>query len=349
MIAKIDENTHIPPTIDIAPSFSGDLAARKAVASQIHEASHNLGYFYVVGHGIPDEVCSQLLGQVKRFFTELSDEQKLALKGVGGYGYETTGYTSAQGEPETKQAFNLGYEERLDELVTPDNKPRRTFGGNAWPQEQDLPGFFDGVKSYFSKVVHLHLHLVRLYALGLGLPENYFDEFVTNRQVSARLMQYPRSKNPAPFDPERDNEQIGMGAHSDYQTLTINHASAGGLEILSKEGRWLQVPRQEGALIVNPGDFFQRITNDKYQSTMHRVVNRTAEERYSMPVFFSFDYDRPVPTTTRAGAERNIMRKAGWLPNEPEEKETEEQRLFRESKARKLKAIEAIMGLTDEN
>lgn len=79
--------------------------------------------------------------------------------------------------------------------------------------------------------------------------------------------------------------------------MTINHASAGGLEILSKEGRWLQVPRQEGALIVNPGDFFQRITNDKYQSTMHRVVNRTAEERYSMPVFFSFDYDRPVPVS----------------------------------------------------
>ncbi|KAK3062405.1 hypothetical protein LTS18_004119, partial [Coniosporium uncinatum] len=92
-------------------------------------------------------------------------------------------------------------------------------------------------------------------------------------------------------------DNIGLGAHSDYECFTILlPSSTPGLEILSPDGDWHSAPRVEGGLIVNIGDFLMRWTNDMYKSTVHRVVNRMAESRYSVPFFFSINYDQTVET-----------------------------------------------------
>jgi isopenicillin N synthase-like dioxygenase len=140
----------------------------------------------------------------------------------------------------------------------------------------------------------LSRHLFRLFALSLSLPENYFDSVTTHPGSMARMLYYPGCKNPAPLD-ARENDDIGIGAHSDFECFTILlSSSTSGLEILSPYGRWISAPPQPGMFIVNIGDFLMRWTNGLYKSTIHRVVNRSPEERYSVPFFMSTNYDAVI-------------------------------------------------------
>jgi len=111
----------------------------------------------------------------------------------------------------------------------------------------------------------------------------------------ARLLYYPAPSNPQPLDPSQKDKEIGLGAHSDYECFTILLCStAPGLEILSPDDRWIPAPAVEDSFIINVADFLMRWTNGVYKSTVHRVVNRTRNERFSVPFFFSINYDQTV-------------------------------------------------------
>lgn len=167
--------------------------------------------------------------------------------------------------------------------------------GNIWPSEDDIEGFYDTVKDYYGHILNLARHLFRLFALSLDLPENHFDEMMTHPGGIARLLYYPPSKDPQPLDLNKKDKEIGLGAHSDYECFTILLcSSASGLEILSPEDTWVPAPAVEGSFIINVADFLMRWTNGVYKSTVHRVVNRTMHERYSVPFFFSINYDHMV-------------------------------------------------------
>lgn len=220
-------------------------------------------------------------------------------------GFEPADYTYVNPDdwetsqvPETKEGFNWGYEERLDPTGG-DGLYRELDGGlvngNVWPSEEDLPGFFAGIKDYYSEILSLARHLFRLFALSLDLPEHHFDPMMTHPGGISRLMYYPPSKDPRPLDPEHPDKEIGLGAHSDYEIFTILLSSAvGGLEILSPENVWMPAPAVKDAFFINVADFLMRWTNGVYKSTVHRVVNRTTEERYSVPFFFSINYDQMI-------------------------------------------------------
>ena len=227
-------------------------------------------------------------------------------------GWEPSDYTyvnpddwETENVPETKEGFNWGYEYGLDptggdgKYVELDGS---TEAGNVWPSESDLPGFYQGVGEYYSAVLSLGRHLFRLFALSLGLEESYFDSIMTHPGGIARLLFYPPSKDPRPLDAEGKDKEIGLGAHSDYECFTILlSSSVGGLEILSPENKWVAAPVTEGAFVINVADFFMRWTNDAYKSTVHRVVNRTDSERFSVPLFFSVNYDAVVEVCKRTG------------------------------------------------
>lgn len=113
----------------------------------------------------------------------------------------------------------------------------------------------------------------------------------------ARLLFYPPSKTPSPTASLSAEEQIGLGAHSDYECFTLLLSSSiPGLEILKPSGNWHRVSYVSGSFIVNVADFLMRWTNGVYKSTVHRVVNKTSEARYSVPFFFSVNYDAVVET-----------------------------------------------------
>jgi len=228
-------------------------------------------------------------------------------------GYEPAAYTFVNGfeGKETKEAFNWGYESGLDptggdgkyvELdgSTPDAQ------ANLWPQESELPGFYKGIAEYYGKTLQLCRHMCRLFALSLDLPEDFFDPMITHPGGIARLIKYRPSTNPKPLSELSDDEEIGLGAHSDYECFTLLlQDSNPGLEILSPDGHWISAAPVEGGIVVNVADFLMRWTNGVYKSTIHRVVNRTNKERYSVPLFFSINYDEKVETLSSCISEDN--------------------------------------------
>tara|TARA_R110002060_G_scaffold50829_2_gene61785 strand:- start:608 stop:1180 length:573 start_codon:yes stop_codon:yes gene_type:complete len=156
------------------------------------------------------------------------------------------------------------------------------------------------------QVLQLSRHLFRLFALSLALPEDFFDPMMTHPGGIARLIRYPPSTNPKPLSELNEEEEIGLGAHSDYECFTLLlQDSNPGLEVLSPDGRWVSAEPVEGAIVVNVADFLMRWTNGVYKSTIHRVVNRTDKERYSVPLFFSINYDETVETLPSCVSEEN--------------------------------------------
>lgn len=307
--ATKSEKPFTVPEINIASSFSSSLDDRKAIAAQIHEACTSSGFFHLTGHGISEDTRQKILALASRFFKTLPREKKEALhvrhsnyfRGwePADYTYVNPGDWSAEDAPqETKEGFNWGYEAGMDPAGG-DGQYRELDGadvnGNVWPSEEDVPGFYETISEYYSQVLHLARHLFRLFALSLDLEETYFDEMMTHPGGIARLLFYPASGDPQPLDPKLQDKEIGLGAHSDYECFTILLcSSASGLEILSPDDTWVAAPAVEGSFIINVADFLMRWTNGVYKSTIHRVVNRTRNERYSVPFFFSINYDQMV-------------------------------------------------------
>ncbi|KAF2111227.1 hypothetical protein BDV96DRAFT_500133 [Lophiotrema nucula] len=295
-----DSNFTIP-IIDLAPSFSRSLDDRNKVAQQIRHACTTSGFFYITNHAIPEATRAGILKQAERFIKDYprSKKEEIHLRySTLGYGWEPGDYTSIAGDSETKEAFNWGYEAGLDKSGGDGeytNLDGTTYCGNKWPDEEVLPGFYDGVREYYSEVLQLARHLFRLFALSLDLDEHHFDTMTTHPGGIARLLYYPPSTPPK--QTSNSNLQIGLGAHSDYECFTLLHSSSTpGLEILTPHGTWHRASPVPGSFIVNVADFLMRWTNGIYKSTVHRVVNRGGEERYSVPFFFSVNYETLVET-----------------------------------------------------
>lgn len=160
-----DEDFKVP-IIDISRSFSNIQAERQKVAGQIRKACTTSGFFYITNHGISSSARKGILRQAERFMHELGPEQKEKLhtkKSKLGLGWEPSEYTSIAGDVETKEVFNFSYEAAMDKTGG-DGKYVNLDGtktnGNLWPNEEDLPGFYDSVKTYYGDVC-LSLRLLK--------------------------------------------------------------------------------------------------------------------------------------------------------------------------------------------
>ena len=316
------------PLIDLGPSFDGTDSSKHAVAAQIDSACRSVGFFQISHHGVSTKACQDILAQARRFFHDLPRSKKQALHIQHSSlfrGWEPNDYTAvnpddwntihpninAESEKavETKEAFNWGYEDALDptggdgKYVELDGKRPGLGHGNVWPSETDLPGFHDAVREYYGQVLQLARHLFQLFALGLNLPADYFDELMTHPGGIARLLYYPAQASGYDVVKAR-HKSMGLGAHTDYECFTLLLASENpGLEILvpgsenSNNSQWVSVPVRPDCLTVNVADFLMRWTNGVYRSTVHRVINYDPnKERYSVPFFFSINYDEKVET-----------------------------------------------------
>ncbi len=203
---------------------------------------------------------------------EISVNHSKDYRGYVQIGDETLDPTKA---PDLKECFNVGPDLAVDDPAVVAGKPFAAI--NQWPES---PSFKATLKTYHAAALELVVLLHRAFAIDLGIDERYFDERFSRAVGILRLLRYP--PHPAAFD----GSQYGAGTHTDYGNLTLlAQDEIGGLEVRSRDGRWIDVPPLPGALVCNIGDCLMRWSNDTYVSTPHRVVNRANRERYSVAFF----------------------------------------------------------------
>ncbi len=265
------------PVIDLS-ALGEDESSLAAVSARIGAACRDVGFFYLVNHGVGSELMNEAFAQSKRFFAlPVADKQQLAIETIGG----NRGYSGLMHEaldpgqgPDMKEAFNVGFDLEPDDPELLAGKPFRAR--NAWP---DLPEFRETLLAYYDACAALGQRIHRAFARDLGVETGYFVEKFDRPMATLRLLRYPASGGGV--------ERIGAGAHTDYGNLTLLATDdVGGLEVRTRSGEWIEAPAMAGAFVVNIGDCLMRWTNDVYVSTPHRVVNRSGRERYSIAFFF---------------------------------------------------------------
>jgi isopenicillin N synthase-like dioxygenase len=282
---KAADRIHV---IDLSGSFAGNATIDRAIAWEIHKACRETGFFYVANHGIPEPFIAERFAAARRFF-DLPLERKMAIhmtKSSTFVGYEPLGVQVTDSQdakvaaspPDLKEAFFIGTE------IGPDHpyagKSIRGYGDNQWPD--DLPGFRDDVLAYHAAISDLSMCIVRLLALSLDLPADYFAPMFDMPNTTLRMLKYPPQPASVAFN------QMGAGAHTDWGGVTlVAQDDVGGLEVRNAAGEWIRAEPIPGTFVVNLGDLTKRWTNGLYNSNLHRVMNNASgRDRYSIAFFF---------------------------------------------------------------
>ncbi len=290
----------IVPIIDLAPSFSGDAHACRAVAAEIGKACETVGFLMVTGHGIPQEMIDDVDRLSREFFDLPHDERlKIAMDaGTKHRGYRFVGQSTVSasiGEerpPDLREQFVIGPEPISGDPYYQRPGAERFFVANVWPEQP--AGLRPVLQAYYAACGRLSTHLMRMFALALDLPESYFDDKVDRHITNFNAVHYPRQAVPP------KPGQLRAGAHCDFGSLTLlaTDGSPGGLQV-QLDGEWHDVMPVRGAFIVNLGDLMARWTNDRWRSTMHRVVNppqgvAATSRRLSLVFFHQPNFDAMV-------------------------------------------------------
>ena len=287
------------PAIDIAPFLAG--TGKTSVARQVAEACERIGFLVVSGHGIEAAVIERAFERSRAFFDMPRDEKdRCHPRGPGRqrgfHGFATRGLAYTLGEetpPDLRETYFLGPvdDHRAHFANLPEAKD--AYAPNIYP---DFPaGTAEALIAIYRAYERLSVDLLRIFAVALRQPEDYFAGFVARHFSILSSHHYPPLREtPGPG-------QLRTGAHTDYGALTVLAMTEadGGLEVRMPDGAWQPVMPPRAALVVNLGDMMARWTNGRWVSTLHRVANPRVLEsarsrRQTIGYFMHPDYDAPI-------------------------------------------------------
>ncbi|MFP4089138.1 MAG: isopenicillin N synthase family dioxygenase [Cyclobacteriaceae bacterium] len=270
------------PSLNLADFTSGNKEQRAKFVNELGEAFNNVGFVAIRNHGLSDELRHNLYDSVKEFFsqpTEVKQKyEKPELHGQRGYTGKGKEHAKGRTTADLKEFYQIG------QMVEDNDPVKERYPDNIWPEE--TPAFEKYAGTTYKTLEAAGREILKAVALYLELPENYFEDKVHNGNSILRAIHYFPIENPEaiPADAVRAAE------HGDINLITLlMGASAEGLEIKRRDGKWFPVTALPEQIVVNVGDMLARLTNDKLKSTIHRVVNPPREKmktsRYSIPFF----------------------------------------------------------------
>jgi isopenicillin N synthase-like dioxygenase len=283
----------VVPVVDIAPYVAGGTAAeRDRVARAVDDACSEVGFIQVLGHGIADRVIESMTGAMDSFFgLPLAAKNRYRVPGNRGYNppaseslSHSIGVESYGGD--YFEGFNIG---RPASTWPELDLPVEDYAENTWPTE--LEGFEAPTTAYFDEAGRVARTMVRIFADALGLASGFFDTFTDHSIDVLRMNHYALPEGTEVLD----ESAVGMGAHTDFGIVTVLWADqAPGLQVLGHDGIWHDIRPAPGALLINLGDLTARWTNERWLSTMHRVVPPVVDGRVTRRRSVAFFHDGNV-------------------------------------------------------
>ncbi len=275
------------PILDLSQLDHGPEAAERFRAD-LRAATHDVGFFYLTGTGVPPELEARLHQAAIDFFA-LPEGDKLAIENVTSphfRGYTRVGGERTQGRVDWREQIDIGPER---EAITDPDAPdfTRLTGPNLWPAAQ--PELREVVGEWHDHLSGVARRLLRAWALALGAEEEYFDRHFGDPSTLIKIVKYPGKSDPTP--------QQGVGAHKDSGVLTLLwvEPGKGGLQV-ERDGVWVDAPPVSGAFVVNIGELLEYATQGYLTATNHRVVSPKAPgHRISVPFFFNPALDARLP------------------------------------------------------
>ncbi len=263
------------PLIDLTDWWDGDDDARKAVADKVDAVCREVGFFKIASHRVDPDLIARMQAVTGDFFAQ-SLEEKLQYvspaaevnRGYAEKGSEALSYSvGIESPPDLFEAFNVGVQNHTIDPATLEPHHAVLYHENIWP---DSPPELKPIwQEYLEAMFDLAQEMLRVFATALDLDTEYFSGRAVQSPDVFRALNYVRehgAPNPLPG-------QMRLGAHSDYGMCTILLADpVPGLQILNSDGSWSDVLPTEGTFLVNLGDMLAAWTNDRWRSTVHRVI-----------------------------------------------------------------------------
>lgn len=280
-------NSNIPG-VDLADFLSDSPRRKQKFVNEIGKAFEEIGFVSLKNHFLSEELSEELYKEVKAFFAlPYEVKRKYEIEGLGGQrGYVSFGKEHAKGKKEgdLKEFWHFGQEPSADANLI-----------EKYPENikvEELKDFYHTGMEAYRMLEKTGIYVLRALALHIGLDEHYFDHWASNGNSILRPIHYP----PITEEPKGAER---AGAHGDINLITLlMGASSGGLQVLRKDGIWIDAIPKADELVINVGDMLERLTNNKLRSTIHKVINPPREEwdksRYSIPFFMHPRSEMPL-------------------------------------------------------
>jgi|TARA_Y100001968_G_scaffold218112_1_gene200777 isopenicillin N synthase-like dioxygenase len=265
------------PKIDISEIEEKEFS--RTLLQDFFSAYNKYGFGYIINHGIEKTLIEQLFQVSKQFHSQpLSEKMRVALDhNHRGYiaintSTDVNSKLADVKKPNQSESFMMM---REDKSELPDVY---LSGPNQWPK---LENFKEVLEKYTFNMTKLGRNLMRLALLSSGVKDLSVMQSLDTPTIWLRLLHYP------PISKNSPSDLYGSAPHTDFGCLTIlAQDEIGGLQVQTREGEWIDVPKLEGSFVVNVGDMLSRYTNGLLRSTPHRVINKSGKERFSCPFFF---------------------------------------------------------------
>ncbi|MEM7301953.1 MAG: 2OG-Fe(II) oxygenase family protein [Pseudomonadota bacterium] len=283
------------PLFDLAAFEAADTELRQRYAAQLDDICRSTGFVAVSNHGVSERVIENIWSSATDFFDQPAPVKSKSSAPEPGYPYGYIGpgvealakSKGVETPPDLKETFNGGPANVPPGITDPDALAF-CYAPTIWPE---LPGFREAWQTYYQAMDDLAGRIMRAFAAALQLPENRFESAISHPISALRAIHYPATDASALENQER------AGAHTDYGSLTILLPQPGsrGLQVEHPTEGWIDVPPVEGAFVINIGDLMARWTNDRWVSTLHRVVHRPNQpRRFSLAFFHQPNWDAAI-------------------------------------------------------